>query len=128
MVQGIRAVAPWRAFWIATRADHRTARCYKIKRQSRRRIQLAISPTVRHEHTEGQVAKTIEEQTAKLPSDTFLWAAVAAMGASATFQLMGNKNASMFVGQWAPTLLIFGLYNKLVKQLGSDFTDTRARV
>ena len=32
----------------------------------------------------------------------------------------------MFVGQWAPTLLILGLYNKLVKQHGSDFTDTRA--
>ena len=31
----------------------------------------------------------------------------------------------MFVGQWAPTLLILGLYNKLVKQHGSDFTDTR---
>jgi hypothetical protein len=30
------------------------------------------------------------------------------------------------VGQWAPTLLILGLYNKLVKQHGSDFTDTRA--
>ena len=25
-----------------------------------------------------------------------------------------------FVGQWAPTFLILGLYNKLVKQLGSD--------
>jgi hypothetical protein len=24
------------------------------------------------------------------------------------------------VGQWAPTLLMLGLYNKLVKQLGSD--------
>ena len=30
----------------------------------------------------------------------------------------------MFVGQWTPTLLILGLYNKLVKQHGSDFTDT----
>jgi hypothetical protein len=29
----------------------------------------------------------------------------------------------VFVGQWAPTLLILGLYNKLVKQHGSDFTD-----
>jgi len=26
------------------------------------------------------------------------------------------------VVQWAPTLLILGLYNKLVKQLGSDAT------
>jgi hypothetical protein len=29
----------------------------------------------------------------------------------------------LFVGQWVPTLLIFGLYNKLVKQLGSDRTE-----
>jgi hypothetical protein len=71
-------------------------------------------------HTEGRVAKTIEDQTAKLPSDTFLWIAVGAMTASATLQIIGNRHASLFVGQWAPTLLILGLYNKLVKQLGSD--------
>ncbi len=88
---------------------------------------MAISPMSRVDHTEGQVAKTIEEQTAKLPSDTFLWAAVASMATSATFHFMGNKQASVFVGQWAPTLLILGLYNKLVKQLGSDFTDARSR-
>jgi hypothetical protein len=74
-------------------------------------------------HSEGRVAKTIEDQTAKLPSDTFLWLAVGAMTASATLQMMGNKHVSLFVGQWAPTFLIFGLYNKLVKQLGSDRTE-----
>lgn len=87
---------------------------------------MALSTPARYEHTEGAVAKTIEEQTAKLPSDTFLWAAGASMMASATLQLMGNRHASVFVGQWAPTLLILGLYNKLVKQLGSDSTDRRA--
>ena len=80
----------------------------------------------RFEHTEGKVARTIERQTAKLPSDTFLWAAMASMATSATLQLMGNKHASMFVGQWAPTFLILGIYNKLVKQLGSDFANRRA--
>ena len=40
--------------------------------------------------------------------------------------MTGKQSASVFVGQWAPTLLILGLYNKLVKQHGSDFTDTRA--
>ena len=74
-------------------------------------------------HSEGEVAKAIEEQTAKLPSDTFLWLAVGSMAVSATLQMMGNKNVSLFVGQWAPTFLIFGLYNKLVKQLGSDRTE-----
>jgi hypothetical protein len=74
-------------------------------------------------HTEGRLAKTIEDQTARLPSDTFLWMAVGAMTVSASLQLMGNRHASLFVGQWAPTFLIFGLYNKLVKQLGSDQLD-----
>jgi hypothetical protein len=74
----------------------------------------------RSSETEGRVARAIETQTAKLPSDTFLWAAIGAMSVSVSLQVMGNKHASLFVGQWAPTLLIFGLYNKLVKQLGSD--------
>ena len=71
-------------------------------------------------HAEGAVAKSIEQQTAKLPSDTFLWAAVGAMAFSAVLQLSGAKSASHFVGQWAPTLLILGVYNKLVKLQGSD--------
>lgn len=73
--------------------------------------------------SEGRIAKTIEDQTSKLPSDTFLWMAVGAMTASATLQMMGNKHVSLFIGQWAPTFLIFGVYNKLVKQLGSDRTE-----
>jgi hypothetical protein len=52
-----------------------------------------------------------------------LWMAVGAMTASATLQILGNKHVSLFVGQWAPTFLIFGLYNKMVKQLGSDRTE-----
>lgn len=72
------------------------------------------------QQTEGPVARAIEEQTAKLPSDTFLWAAVGSMATSLTFELMGKREMALFVGQWAPTLLIFGLYNKLVKQLGHD--------
>jgi hypothetical protein len=73
-------------------------------------------------HSEGSVAKAIEDQTSKLPSDAFLWMAIGAMTTSATLQMMGNRHVSLFVGQWAPTFLIFGLYNKLVKQLGSDRT------
>lgn len=81
---------------------------------------MASGTMERQQHSEGRVARAIEEQTAKLPSDTFLWIAIGSMATSATLQLMGNKQASVFVGQWAPTLLILGLYNKLVKQLGSD--------
>ena len=88
---------------------------------------MTMSSVSRSEHTEGSVAKAIEQQTAKLPSDLFLWAAIGSIAASAALHLTGNKNGSVFVGQWAPTLLILGLYNKLVKQRGSDHTDTRAQ-
>ena len=74
-------------------------------------------------HAEGRLARAIEEQTAKLPSDTFLWAAVGSMGVSAALQLAGKRHASLFVGQWAPAFLLLGLYNKLVKELGSDRYD-----
>ena len=40
------------------------------------------------EHAEGRVARTIEQQTAKLPSDAFLWMAVGSMAVSATLQTM----------------------------------------
>lgn len=72
------------------------------------------------QHTEGAVARTIEEQTAKLPSDLFLWAAVGAIGVSAYLQFTGNEEKSRFVGQWVAPFLLFGVYNKLVKVAGSD--------
>jgi hypothetical protein len=74
----------------------------------------------RPDHREGRVARAIEQQTAKLPSDTFLWAAVGSMGLSLALEVMGEEKKANFVGHWAPTLLILGLYNKLVKLQGSD--------
>jgi hypothetical protein len=79
----------------------------------------------RYDHSEGRLAKAIEEQTAKLPSDTFLWAAGGSIAASLTLKLIGRDQDAVFVGQWAPTFLILGLYNKLVKQLGSDRTENQ---
>jgi hypothetical protein len=72
---------------------------------------------------EGPVAKTLEKETAKIPSDVYLWAAVGTMAFSLGLFLTRNKHASMFFGQWAPSLLIIGLYNKLVKLEGHDQQD-----
>ena len=72
------------------------------------------------QHTEGTVARTIEQQTAKLPSDVFLWAAIGSIGTSAILRLMGKKNASLFVGDWVAPFMLFGVYNKIVKTQGSD--------
>jgi hypothetical protein len=72
------------------------------------------------EHSEGPVARAIEQQTAKLPSDTFLWLAGGAIAASVAMKLSGRDHHALFFGQWVPTFLILGLYNKLVKLEGSD--------
>lgn len=72
---------------------------------------------------EGKIARNIEEQTSKLPSDVFLWASIGAMGASLVLQFMKQKHVSLFIGQWAAPFLLFGIYNKLVKQQGHDKTD-----
>jgi len=72
---------------------------------------------------EGKVAKAIENQTKKLPSDIFLWSALGSMGVSLVLRIMGRKHESLFLGQWAAPFLILGLYNKLVKVEGHDKED-----
>ncbi|RVU00848.1 hypothetical protein EOD41_09430 [Mucilaginibacter limnophilus] len=70
--------------------------------------------------SEGKVAKAIEEQTSKLPSDVFLWASLASMGVSLTLKCFGKNHTALFVGQWAAPFLLLGIYNKIVKVEGSD--------
>ncbi len=72
------------------------------------------------QHKEGKLAIAIEDKTAKIPSDVFLWAALGSMAISATLQIMGSKKRSLFIGQWAAPFLLLGLYNKLVKLEGHD--------
>jgi len=79
--------------------------------------------TYNPEKKEGKVARTIEEQTAKLPSDAFLWTAVGCMTASLTLKLLKQDHLSLFIGQWVPSFLLFGIYNKIVKVQGHDQTD-----
>ena len=75
------------------------------------------------QHSEGTLARTIEKQTAKLPSDLFLWAALGSIGASFILEVTGHEEKSRFVGQWVAPFLLFGLYNKIVKVAGSDRTE-----
>jgi hypothetical protein len=80
-------------------------------------------PNTNPQHKEGSVAKAIEEQTGKIPSDIFLWTALSAMSVSFLLQAFGKKHTSLFIGQWAAPFLILGLYNKVVKLEGHDNTD-----
>lgn len=73
--------------------------------------------------SEGRGTKAIETQTAKIPSQVFLWSAIGSMVASAGLKIAGKKNTALFVGQWAAPFLLLGIYNKLVKLEGHDQND-----
>ncbi len=62
----------------------------------------------------------IEAKTAQIPSSAYLAAALAAIATSAIFKASGKDHAALFVGQWAAPFLLLGVYNKMVKQHGSD--------
>ncbi len=74
-------------------------------------------------HSEGPVARAIEEYTARIPSDVYLWAAGASILGSMALKVSGSRHNALFVGQWVAPFLVLGLYNKLVKVAGTDRTD-----
>jgi hypothetical protein len=82
-------------------------------------IQDPPAPTIRPEHAEGELARLIEQQAARIPSHWFLFAAGGAMVWSLVLELRGQTRASRFVGMWPTPLLLGGIYNKLVKTLGT---------
>jgi len=69
---------------------------------------------------EGKLARAIESQTSRIPSDVFLWASAGIMATSLTLKILKANRLSLFIGQWAAPLLLFGIYNKMVKQQGHD--------
>ena len=77
--------------------------------------------------TEDEFTKTIEKYTAAIPSTGYLAVAIGAMGLSLACQVAGRGKWGNFIAQWAPTWLIIGLYNKLVKVEGHDRYDRGAR-
>ena len=72
---------------------------------------------------EGKVAKTIEKRTQRIPSDIFLWSALGTLGLAAVLQSTNRKHTGLLISQLAPTFLLLGVYNKLVKVAGSDAYD-----
>jgi hypothetical protein len=75
---------------------------------------------VEHGVSEDQFTGTLESKTAKIPSSGYLAFALGSMAASAILKGLRKDNWALFVGQWAPAFLIMGVYNKMVKQHGSD--------
>jgi hypothetical protein len=76
---------------------------------------------------EGRTTEAVESKTAKVPSLVYMGFAVASMVASATLMVTGRKQLANFVGQWAPSILIMGLYNKITKELALPQREGMAR-
>ena len=77
------------------------------------------APLVRHDHAEGPLTRLIEQQTAKLPSSFFLLTTLGCMAATVVLEYRGRHRLSQYIGMWAPTLMVAGMYNKLIKTLGT---------
>ena len=69
---------------------------------------------------EDQVTAAIEQYTSQVPSSAYLGLAIASIAASITFKIAKKDHAALFVGQWVAPFLLMGIYNKMVKQHGSD--------
>jgi hypothetical protein len=69
---------------------------------------------------EGEVTELIESQTSQIPSSAYLGAAIGSMALAAVLKAAGKDQWAIFVGQWAAPFLLLGVYNKMVKQHGSD--------
>ena len=74
--------------------------------------------------SEGKRTAMVESYTSQVPSGFFLGAALVSMAASLCCKAMRKDHEALFIGQWAAPFLILGLYNKLVKQHGSDGSTT----
>ena len=75
---------------------------------------------VRNGNTEGRFTGVIESQTSKVPSAGYLAAAFGAIATSAILKISGKDDWALFVGQWPAAFMLMGVYNKMVKQHGSD--------
>jgi hypothetical protein len=53
--------------------------------------------------------------TDQVPQEVWYWAALGSIIASASLFLMGKRDLSIFVGQWPPTFLLFGLFHNLLR-------------
>lgn len=66
-------------------------------------------------HKADEAQKSALRVTDRIPEEAWYWLALGSIGLSAGLKLSGKDNWAVFVGQWPPTFLLFGLYNRLVR-------------
>lgn len=53
--------------------------------------------------------------TDQVPEEVWYWGALGSIIVSAALYAFNKRDWSIFVGQWPPTFLLFGLFHKLLK-------------
>lgn len=82
--------------------------------------EMKSNPTEALSQGKAKVDRFAEKASSIAPSNAFVVAALASIAFSAYLQISGRRQWSLFVGDWAPSFLLFGIFNKLTKHLGSD--------
>ncbi len=77
------------------------------------------------QYREGSLTTAIERQARRVSSLNYVALALGCVGLAAGLHLAGRKEDSQFVGHWVPTILLLGLYSKLVKLYGSEADPSR---
>ena len=53
--------------------------------------------------------------TDSVPEQTWYWLAVGSIIVSAVLKLSNKDNWALFVGQWPPTFLLFGIFHRILR-------------
>ncbi len=53
--------------------------------------------------------------TDNIPEEAWYWLALGSIGISASLKLLDKNSWALFVGQWPPTFILFGLYHRLIR-------------
>lgn len=53
--------------------------------------------------------------TDQVPEEVWYWAALGSIIISASLFALNKRDWSIFVGQWPPTFLLFGLFHKVLR-------------
>jgi len=92
-------------------------------------MEYSTSQEINEEHTafKGPSLNLQKTHSEALSPDVFILGAAFSIGTSLVLRLLGQREDAQFVGQWAPTLLVAGLYtrgeSRLLKTLRGKSAD-----
>lgn len=62
----------------------------------------------------------IFEFLSTIPASTYIYAMLGSILASAAMYLLGRRHTALFIGEWAPTFAVVGLFYKLLRPPGRN--------